>query len=259
MGEDRLRVAAALTAFDHTSEEIMVVAVDPDAGYPIVEVNAGFEEAAGRERGDLVGQPLGELQPPEVAKELVRRVDEVLATGRDMHYQVEREVAAGRRTYQAVLCALPDGVSERPHVVNILRDVTALRRVTGTLSEIQEVADIGYWTWDLDADEIRWSRQLYRIFGVDPGAFGADLQHYLACIHPGDRDRVEARIRESVATGERFELEHRVVRPVGETRVVHCQGRPTTGRDGEVVRLTGTAQRVRPGHGDEGTHSAIGA
>jgi PAS domain-containing protein len=52
----------------------------------------------------------------------------------------------------------------------------AVRDSTRRLGELEELARVGSWEWDVVADVVTWSDQLYRIFGVKPDDFEATLR-----------------------------------------------------------------------------------
>ena len=45
-----------------------------------------------------------------------------------------------------------------------------LREVAERMAEAQQVALFGDWEWVPADDRVTWSDQLYRIFGLEPGA-----------------------------------------------------------------------------------------
>jgi PAS domain S-box-containing protein len=126
-----------------------------------------------------------------------------------------------------------------------------LREARQRLAEAQAIAHIGSWEWDVAADEVRWSDELHRLFGVDPDA-RLSYESFLDLTHPDDRARVEAVIRAAVAGRRSYEFETRVIRPDGQEREFFCAGQVLTGEDGQPSRLVGVAQdvteRVRAEH-----------
>jgi PAS domain S-box-containing protein len=116
------------------------------------------------------------------------------------------------------------------------------------LEEAQEVANIGSWEWDVAADEIPWSDELYRVFGQDPKTFEATFEAYMDNIHPEDAEEVGQITQEGRETGEPFTFEHRIVRPDGEVRYLHCRGQVPTDAAGDPIRRVGTAQDVTERH-----------
>ena len=116
----------------------------------------------------------------------------------------------------------------------------ALRSSEGRLLEAQALAHVGSWEWDIEGDEVRWSDEVYRIYGVEPGRFEVSYKTFLTMVHPGDRPRLEEAVRQALATGGFFEVEHRIVRPDGTERAVAGRGRTICDSDGRPIRMLGT-------------------
>ena len=111
------------------------------------------------------------------------------------------------------------------------------------IAEAQRLAGLGWWTWEAGADRVTWSDELYRIYGLEPGAFGASFAAYLERVHPDDRAHVRANVERAVATGDPFAFEERVVRPDGTVRVLRSAGEVLRDPDGSV-RLLGVCHDV---------------
>lgn len=145
-----------------------------------------------------------------------------------------------------------DDAGRPKHLVGSFVDVTerhltqaALARSEETYARAEAIAHIGSWDWDIVSGDLRWSDEIYRIFGQTPQAFGATYQAFLDTIHPADRQRVVDAVNASVAD-ERvpYGIEHRIVRPDGEVRVVHEQGQVYRDESGRPVRMIGTVQDI---------------
>ena len=132
-------------------------------------------------------------------------------------------------------------------------DVDELKRVEDSLRESEanmaEAQRIGHFgSWELDriepenhhANPLRWSDEVFRIFGVKPSAFGATYEAFLAAVHPADRERVEAAHVRAWLGEENLNLQHRVVRPDGTVRWVRELAELKHDDSGRVTRLTGT-------------------
>ena len=48
----------------------------------------------------------------------------------------------------------------------------ALRKREASLAEAQRVAHLGHWEHDLDSNELRWSDEIFRIFGLEAAPIG---------------------------------------------------------------------------------------
>ena len=118
-----------------------------------------------------------------------------------------------------------------------------VRAVEG-LAEAQRVAHLGSWEWDIPHDRITWSDELYRLYGLQPGASRLTYESYLERIHPEDLSLVRETVDRAYAERAPFEMEHRVVLPGGGLRWLHGRGRVVTDDSGAPVRMVGTSQDI---------------
>jgi PAS domain S-box-containing protein len=119
-----------------------------------------------------------------------------------------------------------------------------LRAGERRLQEAQELAHVGNWRWDIASGRFWGSNELYRIFGRTPGSIALSDAAFLELIHPDDRAAVDAALRSAAKEKQPYAVEHRIVRPDGEVRVVHGQGRVVSDERGRVIRVVGAMQDV---------------
>jgi PAS domain S-box-containing protein len=118
-----------------------------------------------------------------------------------------------------------------------------LRQVAAQLSEAQALTHIGSWEWELPTNAVSWSAELYRIWGLAPGRFGASYEAYLETVHPDDRELVDEAVRRALETGA-FDYKCRIVRSDGDERVIRARGKLVTDASGSPRKLIGTAQDI---------------
>lgn len=119
----------------------------------------------------------------------------------------------------------------------------ALLLTASGLTEAQELAHIGSWRWDIKADVVTWSDELFRIFGLPPQSEPVSYASYLDRIHPEDRASVDEAVKRAYADRRPFVFEHRIVQPNGTVRILSSRGRVITEGD-EPVAMLGTGQDV---------------
>jgi len=88
----------------------------------------------------------------------------------------------------------------------------ALRESQRDLSHAQEVARTGNWRLDVRRNELLWSDETYRIFGIARGT-PMTYETFISSVHPEDREYVNGKWTAALR-GEPYEIEHRIV--VGE-------------------------------------------
>jgi PAS domain S-box-containing protein len=112
------------------------------------------------------------------------------------------------------------------------------------LREAQRHTQVGCFEWDIVTNKVRWSDELFRIYGCEPQSFEPTFEEFLERIHPDDRDA----IRESVFTAyeERrdYRIEERILRPDGSTRLLSSWGHMITNEQTEPVKIIGSCQDV---------------
>jgi signal transduction histidine kinase/CheY-like chemotaxis protein len=111
------------------------------------------------------------------------------------------------------------------------------------LGEAQALVKFGVWEWNTVSNELWWSDELYRLFGLVPGAAPPSFELLLSLVHPDDLAAVESHFARARQTDERSSIEYRIVLPDGESRRFEAQ--LTARIDDEGVRwLTGVDQDI---------------
>jgi PAS domain S-box-containing protein len=122
----------------------------------------------------------------------------------------------------------------------------ALRKSEQRLSRAQEIAHLGSWELDLEHNQLSWSDEVYRIFGLQPQEFGATYEAFLEAVHPDDRASVNEAYSSSIREGrDRYEIEHRVVKHLsGEVRIVHEKCEHFRDETGRIIRSVGMVHDI---------------
>ncbi|MBI5941249.1 MAG: PAS domain S-box protein, partial [Caulobacterales bacterium] len=108
----------------------------------------------------------------------------------------------------------------------------------------EAVAGLGYWRLDVASNRIVWSEQMFRAFGLEPGA-EPDLQVAMDMVHPEDQIASNDRLAHALATGEGWtRAVTRLVRPDGEVRYVDGNAVTERRADGAVTAVFGTMMDV---------------
>lgn len=112
------------------------------------------------------------------------------------------------------------------------------------LEEAQRIAHLGSWQWFIEEEEVKWSDEMYEIFGVDRDSFKPDLAAYMDHVHDDDKERIASSTQKILETGEVEASEHRIVRPDGEVRWVEATTTLFKDETGRPIRAIGTTQDI---------------
>ena len=112
--------------------------------------------------------------------------------------------------------AIRNRQGEVTHWAGINLDISRLKRVENALREserdlrlAQAVAQTGSWRLDVNKDELRWSEENYRIFGVPKGT-PLTYETFLSMVHPDDQTFVD-KAWGNALLGAPYNIEHRIV------------------------------------------------
>jgi PAS domain S-box-containing protein len=225
-----------------------------------VDANPAAVALLGYSRRELLTMKTAALIPPQYeqrAQEIAR------AFAADGQYSGDYRLARKDGTvldveFRAVANILP-GLH-----LGVVRDVTDRKhaeeeraRSQRRLEEAEQVAHVGSWEWDVATDELTWTAELYRLFGMSPGESAPSYDDSLGRVHPDDRAYVDRMCRSAVQEGRDYTWQARIVRPSGEVRVLHARGHAVRDEDGRVVRMIGMAQDISDRTKDEETRREL--
>ena len=112
-----------------------------------------------------------------------------------------------------------------------------LRRSETLLAQGQKLSRTASWTLRSATGEMRWSAELFDIFGTDRTTVTPSFRLFRDRVYPDDRTRFDAAIAMAVENGASFSCEVRIVRGGGALRHVHALGEVHTdpSREKEVI------------------------
>lgn len=217
--------------------------------------NGAYVEFYGKTPREIHGTHLRDLLGGALFGQAQPYVEGALA-GHKQLFDQEIVTPAGAVRYTQV-SYVPDIVDgEARGFFVLVTDITERRRIEeeversrARLAEAERVARLGSWEWDIPANRLTCSDGLFAIYGIDPGDFdGRYDPSNTQYVHPDDRERVEAEMRQATETGTPVDLEYRIIRPDGHIRRLHSRAELTVDSEGNPLRLTGTAQDVTELH-----------
>lgn len=77
--------------------------------------------------------------------------------------------------------------------------------------EAQEMAKFGNWEMDIVSNKMKWTNEIFKIFGFQPNSLSPTLSDYLRYVHLDDKEKVEAFFEAATKDGNLHKLEHRII------------------------------------------------
>ncbi|MFB6099583.1 MAG: PAS domain S-box protein, partial [Salinibacter sp.] len=233
-------------ALEQIDEKVFITGRDGRIQY----ANEAFEEMTGYHEEEVLGKTPAVVQSGEHDEAFYEELWDTILSGETFRAEFVNEKKDGTR-YVEEECISPivDEDGEVTHFVSSGRDISERKRRKRTLErqndlfeQAEEIANVGAWEYDVQAEEITLTDQAYRVHGLAPGSdMTPDRSHGL--FHPEDRPKADEAFRRAVEEGEPYDLEARLITEEGEERWIRTRGAPQC-EDGEVVRVCGAIQDI---------------
>ncbi len=135
--------------------------------------------------------------------------------------------------------------------LGFIKDITekkkaeeALSASEANLAKAQSVAHIGSWEWDLKTDTVSMSKEMYRVFELNPETFDGDINSIASVIHPEDIQLFKKNITKNTLQDDLSPVEYRIVHPNGTIRNIYEEGSIETDAAGNPIKKVSTAQDI---------------
>jgi len=229
---------------DHANATIWLK--DPEGRF--VMVNRYLEKQLCLSKDQILGRTVHDLFPNAEARQYDANDRQVLSSGQPMEFEETQTEADGEHTYIAkkfplrnaegriyALCAICTDVTERKAAEQ------ALAHSREDLKRAQAVAQLGSWRLDVRSNELLWSDETYRIFGI-PSGTSLTYERFLSAVHPEDRASVDQKWNAALQ-GERYDIEHRIV-VEGEIKWIREKAELEFDSGGNLLGGFGTCQDI---------------
>src|SRR6267154_2179143 len=204
-----------------------------------------------------------------------------LVEGKRRQFQIEKKYRRkdGSLVWVSNNVSLVPGTERVPRFIMALsEDITqrkcaeeALQRSEGHLAEAQQLTHTGSWAVRVPQMENAqreagqalaviprvgwnasyWSKEMYRIFGLDPGPTPPSPMEVARRLHPEDARYYTPVVEQAVRDRTDFEAEYRLLLPNGPAKYIHVVGHPVVNASGDVIELVGTAMDITERKRDE--------
>jgi PAS domain S-box-containing protein len=218
----------------------------------ILNVSEGLYKLLGYLPDEVLGKTWIDQFVPEDLRIQVKAFNKKFQTGDVANYEIHilsKDGSIKTLNVNVIREYTADGEVEK--ILVFCQDVSdkkqfedRLRRSEKELAQIEKIAHLGSWTWDIPSDTVTWSEELYRIYGTAPAEGGQTFQDYLRRVHPEDRERVTNLIETSLKDLRPFSFEERIKKPNGEIRILESRGEVVIGKGGKPIRLVGICHDV---------------
>jgi PAS domain S-box-containing protein len=201
---------------------------------------------------------VGEMFHPEDRETVFRTAEEAIRSGTRAECEHRLIRPDGETRFVHSLGDLKKDSAGRTQMFGTTQDITDRKRVeeeretlssalhqsNARLEEAQRVAHIGHYEFQPAENQVTWSAELCRIYGLPPVKSPIEMTVVFEMVHPEDREYAARVVEETLRSGTHLKAEHRIVRPDGEVRFLQVLGTVKRDASGHAYELFGTGQDI---------------
>lgn len=199
---------------------------------------------------DFIDQPFFRLVAPAYRTDLLQFIKK--STKRDE--PISKDVTfidLQNKEVSINLNCIPIDIQGEIHHFIIFQDLTELKRTQFDLEtkdlrlrEIQKIAKLGHYENNIIKNNLYWSDEVYKIYGVIQRDFFPTYPKTLELVHPDDRETVRNAYETSLRTREPYEIVHRILLPNGTIKYINETCSTMYDEHGKPVRSLGTVMDI---------------
>ena len=247
--EELNKTETLLSSITNSSSDIIYI---KDRQSRWIFANPALEHFIGRNADELLGKNDLEIySDPEIGKTILENDRKIMDSGKEEILEEVVEAQDGMRSFISVKTPRFNKEGQVIGLVGISHDITerkkaeeALYKSRAELNRAQKIAHIGSWTWDIIADEVTWSDESYRIYGLVPGELEPNYELFLSFIVLEDRGIVNREVREAIDVGNTYNITYNIIRQDGTHRIITSENDFIKDDSGKVIKMYGTNQDI---------------
>ncbi|MFV1448585.1 ATP-binding protein [Maribacter sp. HS] len=188
-------------------------------------LNNRMDEITNEEADKIVGLSILEYYPKNSENGVIEILKTCYATGENKEYTKEFIFKEESFWLSTRTVKMNDGL------ILFSKDVTKEKKYENELfiqnrllSEAEHVANIGSFRWNLEKEQIKYSDNVYRLFGYEPNEFDNQYDRLLTFLHPNDIEKVKTSFKEAKRKKSKTDQVFRVYTKSNELKYMNTIG-----------------------------------
>lgn len=151
----------------------------------------------------------------------------------------------------ATLSVIKNKNNENEGFIAVATDISEIKKVENELLKknqllnfAEQMTSMGNWQWNIVTNRVKWSNNLYSLFGLDQKNTNLTYDTYFDFVHPDDKAFVTKHVQQSLQTKKFDSLIHRIKLKNGVVKTIQLLSEIITNDNNEVIELIGTCQDV---------------
>jgi PAS domain S-box-containing protein len=202
--------------------------------------NKALEEAFGLPRHEVLGRKITDVFPYLEGDIKIRYSKEALQGKETIRQEVP--FLRSQRIGQASYIPLKDTNGNIEGVLIITHDITELKQATEFQKEnnirfeqAEEAGQLGSYRRNVQTGEVVASKNMYRLFGFEPGSIIPNMEMFYKMVHPDDQQQTIQTIQSNLSSGVFVPIRCRIIRNDGATRYIKASAIHVQNEKGEMI------------------------
>ncbi len=248
-GVTNTNIVQQLASIVESSDDAII---SKDLNGVVISWNKTAEKVYGYSAPEMIGNSILKVYPGNKEDELKEILKRISDGERIENFETERIRKNGKLIDISVtMSPVKDFTGKITGASSIERDITNRKLLDDErlnrekqLLEAQQIAHLGYWELDIKSGNIHWSDELYKIYGLDKNDFHPTEVNFISKIHPDDKQNIKDILDKAILDRRSFELNHRIILPSGETRIIYGRGEVLIDDEYIPVTIRGIEQDI---------------
>ena len=137
--------------------------------------------------------------------------------------------------------------------IGAIIDITERKQIETELLENKtrltfalDATKTGVWEWDVSADNVKWTDNVWELYGLEKNSLPHTHRLCESNIHPDDRDLLFEKVMAAASKEIEINIEYRVCHKDGSIHWLMCRGLPKYNADGQLKSYIGTVSDITP-------------
>ncbi len=213
------------------------------------EVNDMFLKTLEFDREEIIGKASADINIWANYDQRAGIIASIQEKGYAQNVDVDIRTKSGK-IRNGLFSAHPIDLQGRQCLLTIMADITerkqaaeALQESEANLSRAQQIAHIGSWHWDVASNKIRWSDEMYRIYGLAREVKPSN-NYVRSIIHPDDLNIFDDAMKKISENNPPAYIEYRIILPDNEEKWVRAIAELLFDDKGNLAQMFGTVQNI---------------
>lgn len=222
------------------TNSIGIVITDKN-GY-FVNINKVGCEIFGYSKEELIGFHFSKIMPEDYKNNFISLLNEFLEKGGylSIEWTIQKKDLSLVDIYaSASILTQSDGTK---YQITSIRDITENKKYKNLLEETQESASVGGWQYDSITQELSWTDETYKVFGINSN-YTLSIENMSNLFLDEAKVIFQNSIMKTLSTGEAFDLELKAKSNTNAPLWIRATCKPISVYN-KVIKLFGTFQNI---------------